>query len=219
MGPQRPLEPNPWLIRERREHTGGNMHRQLSFVMCMVSAANASVLIVCCRKHCESAAVCVNTLTEMGRMRWKACSKVRYKSGRIIVPGGEPFSTNKQGDRSHTCRITNTGDGNQQQHCLLSRLKTLVFFYFPTDSNSVSLAALLFMESRPISAQLSAGYRFTTAHWDGDRRPITGSWACKASICGGNTEQIKPEEPTHTHNPIRAAVMTLRSVFMHTKVS
>lgn len=111
------------------------------------------------------------------------------------------------------------GDGNHQQHCLLSRLKTLVFFYFPTDSNSVSLAALLFMESRPISAQLSAGYRFTTAHWDGDRRPITGSRACKASICGGNTEQIKPEEPTHTHNPIRAAVMTLRSVFMHTKVS
>lgn len=100
-----------------------------------------------------------------------------------------------------------------------TRCLTLVVFYFPTDGNSVSLAALVFMESRPISAQLSAGYRFTTAHWDGDRRPITGSWACKASICGGNTEQIKPEEPTHTHSPIRGAVMTLRSVFMHTKVS
>lgn len=74
------------------------------------------------------------------------------------------------------------------------------------------------MESPPISAQLSAGYRFNTAHWDSDRRPITGSWACKASICRGNTEQIKPEEPTHTHNPIGAAVMTLWSVCMHTKV-
>lgn len=145
-----------------------------------------------------------------------------------MVTGGAASLTRGHGGGgggdSHTRRITNTcrlrvqhkhgTDGDHRRRCL-----TLVVFHFPTDGNSVSLAALLFMESRPISAQLSAGYRFTTAHWDGDRRPITGSWACKASICGGNTEQIKPEEPTHTHNPIRGAVMTLRSVFMHTKVS
>lgn len=149
---------------------------------------------------------------------------MRNKSGGAIVTGRVASSTREGGGRPHACRITNTRrlrarrqharDDDQQQHCL-----TLVFFYFPTDGNSVSLAELWFEESRPISAQLSAAYRFTTAHWDGDRRPITGSWACKASICGGNTEQIKPEEPTHTHNPIRGAVMTLRRVFVHTKVS
>lgn len=108
MGSQLPLESNPLLVRERREHTWGNMHRQLSFVMFMVSATNASVLIVCCRKHCRFAAVCVSTLTVMGRLRWKACSKVWYKSGRIIVPGREPFSTNKQEDHLHTYRVPNT---------------------------------------------------------------------------------------------------------------
>lgn len=163
------------------------------------------------------------------RPRWGAGEKHFQKSAGLIGTGGEALSTNRLDRRlagmlaeSQTlgvpARCKHAADGHHR-YCLLSRLKTLVFFYFPTDGNSVSLAAPLFMESRPISAQLSAGYRFTTAHWDGDRRPITGSWACKASICGGNTEQIKPEEPTCTHNPIRAGVMTLHSVLMHTKVS
>lgn len=103
-----PLESNPMLVRERREHTWGNMHRQLSFVMRVVSAANASVLVVCRRKPCGSPSVCVNAWTAMGRLRWKACSKVRSKSGRIIVPGGEPFSSNQRENCSHACRIANT---------------------------------------------------------------------------------------------------------------
>lgn len=55
------------------------MHRQLSFVMCMASVANASLLIVCCRKRGGSAAVCVNTLTVMRKLtgwRLEVCSKV-----------------------------------------------------------------------------------------------------------------------------------------------
>lgn len=39
------------------------MHRQLSSVMCMASTTNASVLIVCCRRHCESLAARMHTLT------------------------------------------------------------------------------------------------------------------------------------------------------------
>lgn len=38
------------------------MHRQLSSVMCVASTANASVLIVCCRRHCEPVAEYMHTL-------------------------------------------------------------------------------------------------------------------------------------------------------------
>lgn len=89
MGPQPQLESNPVVVRERRERTWENMQRQLSFVMCTSSAANASELVACCRKHRRSAA-------EVGR---------RWKSRLTLLALAERRSP--QEERWHASRITN----------------------------------------------------------------------------------------------------------------
>lgn len=70
------LESNPLVVRESREHTWGNMHRQLSFVTGMAPTTKASVLIVCCRTHNESVAAYTHTLTVMQRLHYRGVRSI-----------------------------------------------------------------------------------------------------------------------------------------------
>lgn len=63
------------------------MHRQLSSVMCMVPATNASVLIVCCRKHCSCVHEYINCDVAANRAEGEKCAhKCDISRVRSLLP-------------------------------------------------------------------------------------------------------------------------------------